>query len=99
MVRRIVGALVAVGSGKLTVEDIRLALRQAQPNETIAQLTAPASGLFLEKVEYPGELVEPQPVDVLARLGLPAEREAMLHKYRSEPRHRSPHRPTRPNRT
>jgi tRNA pseudouridine38-40 synthase len=37
-------------------------------------------------------------VDVLARLGLPAEREAMLHKYRSEPRHRSPHRPTRPGR-
>jgi tRNA pseudouridine38-40 synthase len=98
MVRRIVGALVAVGAGKLTVEDIRLALRRAQPNETIAQLTAPASGLFLEKVEYPRELVDPQPVDVLARLGLPAEREAMVQKYRSEPKRRSAHRPARPGR-
>ncbi|MGQ9897956.1 MAG: tRNA pseudouridine(38-40) synthase TruA [Acidobacteriota bacterium] len=88
MVRRVVGALVAVGAGKLTIEDIRLALRRAEPNETIAQLTAPASGLFLERVEYPGELARPEPADVLARLGLPAEREAMLPKLRPKPKRR-----------
>ena len=53
MVRRIVGVLVAVGRGELTEGDVAglLAGRSRLP----AQLTAPASGLFLERVRYPGD--------------------------------------------
>jgi tRNA pseudouridine38-40 synthase len=49
MVRRIVGALVAYGSGRLTQKDIRAALagRPFQPFQT-----APAQGLLLDSVEY-----------------------------------------------
>ena len=49
MVRRIVGALVACGSGRLTQKDIRAALanRPYQPFQT-----APAHGLLLDSVEY-----------------------------------------------
>ena len=49
MVRRIVGALVACGSGRLTQKDIRAALagRPYQPFQT-----APAQGLLLHSVEY-----------------------------------------------
>jgi tRNA pseudouridine38-40 synthase len=49
MVRRIVGALVACGSGRLTQKDIRAALagKPFQPFQT-----APAHGLLLDSVEY-----------------------------------------------
>jgi len=49
MVRRIVGALVACGSGRLTQKDIRAALggRPFPPFQT-----APAHGLLLDSVEY-----------------------------------------------
>jgi tRNA pseudouridine38-40 synthase len=49
MVRRIVGALVACGSGRLTQRDIRAALagRHSQPFQT-----APACGLVLDSVDY-----------------------------------------------
>jgi len=49
MVRRIVGALIACGSGRLTQKDIRSALagRPFQPFQT-----APAHGLLLDSVEY-----------------------------------------------
>ena len=49
MVRRIVGALAACGSGRLTQKDIRAALagRPFQPFQT-----APAHGLLLDSVEY-----------------------------------------------
>jgi tRNA pseudouridine38-40 synthase len=49
MVRRIVGALVAYGSGRLTQKDIRAALagRPSQPFQT-----APACGLMLDSVDY-----------------------------------------------
>ncbi len=49
MVRRIVGALVACGSGRLTQKDIRAALagRPFPPFQT-----APARGLLLDSVEY-----------------------------------------------
>lgn len=90
MVRRMVGALAAVGAGKLTVEDVRAALRSGQPNETIARLTAPASGLFLERVEYPGEKVGGEPTDVMARLGVPAEREALARARARKPGARRP---------
>jgi len=53
MVRRLVGVLVEVGRGKLTVEEVRrfLQFRSSRP----AELTAPASGLFLERVLYEGD--------------------------------------------
>lgn len=50
MVRRIVGVLVEVGKGKLKEEDIIRYLEQHCPEKAIN--TAPASGLFLEKVYY-----------------------------------------------
>jgi tRNA pseudouridine38-40 synthase len=53
MVRRLVGVLVAVGRGKMAA-DQAAALLQA-PSETVARLTAPASGLFLERVYYEGD--------------------------------------------
>jgi tRNA pseudouridine38-40 synthase len=51
MVRRIVGALVEVGRHKLTAQEFAAQLRN-ESRETIA-LTAPPSGLFLERVTYP----------------------------------------------
>jgi tRNA pseudouridine38-40 synthase len=50
MVRRIVGVLVEVGKGKLNDKDILAYLEEHHPE--IAVNTAPASGLFLEKVYY-----------------------------------------------
>jgi tRNA pseudouridine38-40 synthase len=49
MIRRIVGALVAYGAGRITKADIRSALagRKHQPFQT-----APAQGLLLDSVEY-----------------------------------------------
>jgi tRNA pseudouridine38-40 synthase len=53
MVRRLVGVLVEVGRGALSEADAVAFLRErsAMP----ARLTAPASGLFLERVYYPGD--------------------------------------------
>jgi tRNA pseudouridine38-40 synthase len=53
MVRRIVGVLVAVGRGELPATDVPALL--AGDSELPARLTAPASGLFLERVFYEGE--------------------------------------------
>jgi len=53
MVRRLVGVLVEVGRGGLTVEDAATLLQT--PSELPARLTAPASGLFLEQVRYEGD--------------------------------------------
>ncbi len=53
MVRRIVGVLVAVGRGDLDEADVERFLRDVSP--VPATLTAPASGLFLERVYYPGD--------------------------------------------
>jgi tRNA pseudouridine38-40 synthase len=50
MVRRIVGTLVAVGRGKFTLEMVASWLKQ--PSKEPAKLTAPPSGLFLEKIVY-----------------------------------------------
>jgi tRNA pseudouridine38-40 synthase len=56
MVRRIVGVLVKVGKGELGEDDVlRLLKGRAAPGMDIAAWTAPASGLFLEKVIYRGE--------------------------------------------
>jgi len=50
MVRRIVGVLVEVGRGKLTVADV--ARIMAASGASVAEFTAPPSGLSLEKVTY-----------------------------------------------
>jgi tRNA pseudouridine38-40 synthase len=50
MVRRLTGALVAVGRGKLTQRDVERLL--ATRSNEVAALTAPPSGLFLEQVLY-----------------------------------------------
>lgn len=49
-VRRTVGALVDVGRGQMKVEDFARLVRN-EPTE-VMPITAPASGLFLEKVSY-----------------------------------------------
>lgn len=53
MVRRLVGVLVAVGKGDLSEREAAALLRGR--SEIPAQLTAPASGLFLERVCYKGD--------------------------------------------
>jgi tRNA pseudouridine38-40 synthase len=53
MVRRMVGVLAAVGRGELTVAQAAGFLEEDSP--VPARLTAPASGLFLERVVYPGD--------------------------------------------
>jgi tRNA pseudouridine38-40 synthase len=53
MVRRMVGVLVEVGRGGLPVEAVPDLLRRPSPRP--AELTAPPSGLFLERVLYDGE--------------------------------------------
>ncbi len=53
MVRRMVGVLVRVGASDLKAADVPRLMRSN--GEDVARLTAPASGLFLEQVIYPGE--------------------------------------------
>lgn len=55
MVRRIVGVLVQVGTGALQEETVHQFLKK--PPAQLGQWTAPAAGLFLERVIYPGESV------------------------------------------
>ncbi len=56
MVRRLVGSLVQVGAGRLSPQDLaQLVGEPATTVELPAKSTAPSSGLFLERVEYPGE--------------------------------------------
>ena len=54
MVRRIVGALVEIGRGKLSPADFERLL-SGRPNRAlpVAEWTAPPSGLFLAEVRYP----------------------------------------------
>ena len=56
MVRRMVGVLAEVGRGALGAEDVRRFLREESPAP--APLTAPPSGLFLERVFYEGDATE-----------------------------------------
>ncbi|MEE3168670.1 MAG: tRNA pseudouridine(38-40) synthase TruA [Pseudomonadota bacterium] len=58
MVRNIAGALMAVGSGKESVESIREILNQK--DRTVAGVTAPPHGLYLVDVGYPGEFGVPE---------------------------------------
>jgi tRNA pseudouridine38-40 synthase len=56
MVRRMVGVLVAVGRRELRPADVERML--SDESSDAAALTAPASGLFLERVYYPGESLQ-----------------------------------------
>ncbi len=62
MVRRLVGVLAGVGRGTLSLNDVQGYL--SSHSDAPARLTAPPSGLFLERVYYPGEpvLTSLQPV-------------------------------------
>ncbi|MBM3818006.1 MAG: tRNA pseudouridine(38-40) synthase TruA [Acidimicrobiia bacterium] len=66
MVRRLVGVLVEVGRGGLTVADAAALLNS--DSGLPARLTAPASGLFLERVYYEGD---PRDVPVRSPVSLP----------------------------
>ncbi len=58
MVRRLVGTLVQVGTGQLAVEELAQlldAIPLPDGRGTPAQWTAPACGLLLERVLYPGD--------------------------------------------
>jgi tRNA pseudouridine38-40 synthase len=55
MVRRLVGILAEIGRGKLSPNAIETFL--TTPNPLVAKLTAPPSGLFLEKVCYRGDSI------------------------------------------
>jgi tRNA pseudouridine38-40 synthase len=57
MVRRMVGVMVDVGIGGTSLKQADGFLREE--SGTPAQLTAPAAGLFLERVYYPGEARRP----------------------------------------
>jgi tRNA pseudouridine38-40 synthase len=54
MVRRIVGVLVKIGKGEISLDEFeRLLEGKCDPRLDVAAWTAPASGLFLEKIDYP----------------------------------------------
>ena len=59
MVRRMVGVLAEVGRGSLAPNEVERLLRQ--PSDLPAKLTAPPSGLFLERVLYDGDAPGPPP--------------------------------------
>jgi tRNA pseudouridine38-40 synthase len=69
LVRRLVGVLVEVGRGGLSPDEAAAMLKER--SATPARLTAPASGLFLERVYYEGDArdVPLQPAVVLPRHG------------------------------
>jgi tRNA pseudouridine38-40 synthase len=58
MVRRLVGVIVEVGRGGLTVDEAVAML--SSDSDVPARLTAPASGLFFERVRYEGDPVMPR---------------------------------------
>jgi len=63
MVRRVVGVLVEIGRGALPPE--RAATLLSGDSDLPARLTAPASGLFLERVYYEGDIRDDTMVPVM----------------------------------
>jgi tRNA pseudouridine38-40 synthase len=57
MVRRMIGVMVDVGIGNTSVDQAAVFVRE--DSSIPATLTAPASGLFLERVYYRGETRRP----------------------------------------
>jgi tRNA pseudouridine38-40 synthase len=56
MVRAMVGTLIDVGKGKITLDDFRKILEQGTRSD--AGQSVPACGLFLENIEYPGSIAK-----------------------------------------
>jgi tRNA pseudouridine38-40 synthase len=58
MVRRLVGSLAEVGRGKIKVEDFASLITKPRHKSPLdpARVTAPPSGLFLEKIIYRDDL-------------------------------------------
>ena len=74
MVRQLVGILAESGRGTMPPEQIRAMLDGH--SDVPAQYTAPPSGLFLERVYYPGEEFLPEPVPVMEIAAFRAGRSA-----------------------
>ena len=58
MVRRMVGVLIEIGKGEIDPDAVSALLSEGKPGKglpTPASITAPASGLFLERVFYQGD--------------------------------------------
>lgn len=68
MVRRVVGVLAEVGRGQLSLNQVARFL--AEPSPVPATLTAPPSGLFLERVFYEGDPMT-LPLDPVLNVGRP----------------------------
>jgi tRNA pseudouridine38-40 synthase len=60
MVRRMAGVLVHCGKGKLSLQQVQSFLDRH--SERPSQLSAPPSGLYLERVYYPGESFDYDPM-------------------------------------
>ncbi|MDF1838223.1 MAG: tRNA pseudouridine(38-40) synthase TruA [Planctomycetota bacterium] len=70
MVRRLVGSLVQVGTGRMSPDELaKLVKEPTAPGELPSKSTAPSSGLFLERVEYPGEPPVGSVLPAFPRLG------------------------------
>lgn len=54
MVRAIVGTLINIGLGKITIEDLRTII--ASKNRSEAGYSVPAHGLYLTRIEYPEDI-------------------------------------------
>ena len=57
MVRAIVGTLIALGTGKITINDLEEIIRSK--NRSNAGDSVPAKGLVLHRIEYPAAICEP----------------------------------------
>lgn len=60
MVRALVGTLLEVGLGKMSLDDFRRVIEQK--NRSAAGLSVPAHGLFLTGIEYPKEVFVPKEI-------------------------------------
>lgn len=58
MVRAVVGTLLEVGKGKLSIDEFREVIEMK--DRGVAGASAPAQGLFLVDIEYPKEVFQPQ---------------------------------------
>jgi tRNA pseudouridine38-40 synthase len=64
MVRRMVGILVEVGRGNVDHEKINSLFKKQ--SDFPAQFTAPPSGLYLERVYFPGDKLDEEPRNILS---------------------------------
>ncbi|MBM3777559.1 MAG: tRNA pseudouridine(38-40) synthase TruA [Acidimicrobiia bacterium] len=94
MVRRLVGVLVEVGRGRLGEAEAAALLDGA--SDLPARLTAPASGLFLERVFYPGD---PRDRPLQAAVAVPRADPDSVTSRTSRPESHSKSQPPNPERS